>query len=147
MKNIHTAQDIFDTVATHLLTQGKRSVNEAGGCAYRGVNGQMCAIGVLIPDELYSAERMEGQDVTMVIKECVTGDMELATVLNNNLKLCNELQLLHDQVTPIVWQSRLYRIARRYNFDTTAIDELNTVGIQLTGLCRRIMRTRRIHFA
>jgi hypothetical protein len=56
-----TDQEIFDTVAKHLIAQGKQSLlpqvagdSEYNGCAYRGENGTKCAIGCLIPDELYN---------------------------------------------------------------------------------------------
>lgn len=54
-----TNQEIFDKVATHLLSQGKRSALGGVGCAYRGDGGLQCAIGCLIPDELYRYE-LEG---------------------------------------------------------------------------------------
>lgn len=51
-------QEIFNTVATHLLTQNARSMGtapqmEGRGCLYRGENGRMCAVGCLIKDEFY----------------------------------------------------------------------------------------------
>lgn len=49
-----TLQEVFDKVARHLLTQGQRSIlRETGRCAYRGDEGCMCAVGVLIADEHY----------------------------------------------------------------------------------------------
>lgn len=50
-------QAIFDRVVTHLLTQKRRSVTITGGvrtCMYRAPNGDMCAIGCLIPDDVYT---------------------------------------------------------------------------------------------
>ncbi len=62
------AQDIFDTVAVHLIEQGEPSVDATGSCQYRdgvGANGKMlmCAIGCLIPDEMYDKVRMEGKPI------------------------------------------------------------------------------------
>ena len=56
-----SAQEIFDRVLTHLRKQRQPSVawhNPTGRlmCAYRGVFGQKCAAGVLIPDAVYSPE-------------------------------------------------------------------------------------------
>jgi hypothetical protein len=49
-------QKVFDTVVAHLRKQQTISRFENGkGCAYRGPNGTSCAVGCLIPDELYSA--------------------------------------------------------------------------------------------
>src|SRR5690349_11599184 len=48
------AQEIFDKVARHLLTQKEQS-RDSFSCAYRGVNqnGKIlsCAVGCLIPDD------------------------------------------------------------------------------------------------
>jgi len=57
-----TNQEVFDKVATHLLTQGKQSVNAGGTCLYRGPGGTSCAVGCLIPDKVYR-EEMEGNDL------------------------------------------------------------------------------------
>lgn len=60
-----TAQEAFDKVTAHLLEQKARSVISdspdrpvPGGktCCYRGENGMKCAIGALIPDEMYSPD-------------------------------------------------------------------------------------------
>lgn len=53
MPNQAEAQEIFNKVATHLLTQGKRSVASDGSCMYRGPEGTKCAIGCLIEDDEY----------------------------------------------------------------------------------------------
>lgn len=67
-----TEQDIFNTVARHLLTQGKKSMlkkphmhnprdtTNYDNCAYRGADNCMCGIGVLISNENYKPE-MEGR--------------------------------------------------------------------------------------
>lgn len=54
-----TEQEIFDKVAEHLQKQGHRALNEDGVCVYRGKNGTKCAVGALIPDELYDS-KIEG---------------------------------------------------------------------------------------
>lgn len=48
-----TQQEIFDAVLGHLRKQGKASVNDMDLCQYRGPGGASCAVGCLIPDELY----------------------------------------------------------------------------------------------
>ena len=47
-----TQQQIFDKVATHLLTQGAKSMM-GDTCRYRGSNGAKCAVGCLIKDDHY----------------------------------------------------------------------------------------------
>ena len=50
-----TNQEVFDKCLSHLRKQGKKSVDPHNQwqCMYRGGMGRMCAIGALIPDELY----------------------------------------------------------------------------------------------
>jgi len=44
-------QDIFDTVVTHLYTQGRRAITEGGDCLYLAPDGRRCAVGALLdPD-------------------------------------------------------------------------------------------------
>lgn len=60
-----TKQEIFDTVTTHLFTQGKRADVGKGSytsCRYRTGEGLKCAVGCLIKDEFYS-ETYEGSGV------------------------------------------------------------------------------------
>lgn len=49
---------IISTMAAHLAKQrGQSMVNRLGGvCAYRGVSGRRCAVGCLIPDEIYDRD-------------------------------------------------------------------------------------------
>ena len=48
-----TQQEIFDTVLAHLRKQGKAAMDDKGNGQYRGLDGTACAVGCLIPDELY----------------------------------------------------------------------------------------------
>lgn len=48
-------QETFDRVLDHLRKQGEPAVNNMGFCRYRTEDGRKCAIGALIPDELYQA--------------------------------------------------------------------------------------------
>ena len=49
---METAQEIFDTVYHHFITNKQpRSTNTFGGCQYRGPNGTKCAVGVLLTDD------------------------------------------------------------------------------------------------
>lgn len=50
-----TAQQIFDQVATHLLTQKEPSLAEdKKTCLYYAPDGKKCAVGCLIKDEYYT---------------------------------------------------------------------------------------------
>ena len=54
-------QDIFDFVATHLITQSVVSEDASGQCVYRSPDGLKCAIGCLIPDDAYRGN-LEGHE-------------------------------------------------------------------------------------
>lgn len=60
-------QQMFDTVTTALIKQGRPSMRDrSGGCAYRGDNGAACAVGHLITDKVYESigyARLEGDGV------------------------------------------------------------------------------------
>ena len=45
---------IVKTMAVHMAKQRDRSQNIAKMCEYRGEEGRQCAVGCLIPDEIYS---------------------------------------------------------------------------------------------
>lgn len=53
-----TNQELFDTVCSSLIKQGKPSVSSDGRCLYRSPDGCKCAAGFLIPDDKYDP-RME----------------------------------------------------------------------------------------
>lgn len=52
--------DVIKQIADHLAKQRDKSsqLSDEGQtfCAYRGLKGSMCAVGCLIPDELYNTE-------------------------------------------------------------------------------------------
>jgi hypothetical protein len=84
-----TAQDIFDTVALHLIVQGRRAI--AGNhCRYRAPSGDRCAIGVLLSDEVYK-RKMEGASVRGNSKY-------LPLSLQAHMGLLVDLQDVHDDV-------------------------------------------------
>lgn len=102
-----TEQQFFDKSARHLLKQRRRSTSatEEDYCLYRGPNGLMCAVGVCIPDELY-IKAMEGCSVSNLLKRY--------PLLHNyipNVELAEELQQLHDSVSPERWGDELWSIA------------------------------------
>lgn len=59
------SQAVFNTVAEHLLRQGRKSLDNFA-CAYRGENGAKCAVGVVIPDTLYEPE-IEGLALRLLL--------------------------------------------------------------------------------
>lgn len=119
-----TPQEIFDTVATHLFTQGKRAMDpNTDRCAYRTPDGKKCAIGCLIPDELYD-QGMEGYSVSCL----VDAKFLLPSFFNRNLRLLSSLQSVHDGIG--CWSSKeslraeLAKVADIYNLSTETLSQL-----------------------
>lgn len=62
-------QDYFNRSYLGLKSQGfERSRSSIVGCAYRGSNGMKCAIGHLIPDEMYNSI-IEGNGIISTIRK------------------------------------------------------------------------------
>lgn len=109
-----TNQEIFDTVKTHLLTQMEKSIaaiteHNNDICAYRGLNGLKCAIGCLIPDELYS-RKLEGKAVACLPTKIIQS-------IGRNVELLTQLQELHDHMPVENWKVGLKRIAKEFNLN------------------------------
>jgi len=109
-----TAQQVFDIVATHLLTQMERAVIGKKGvsaCQYRGGKCQYragklsCAGGCLIPDEEYDKNLLENKDWGQLVRASI--------VPKNYSWLIVRLQLLHDNYLPPLWKERLKMLAER----------------------------------
>ena len=104
-----TKQEMYDKVKAHLLTQGAKSSIPGIDCAYRGEHGRKCAIGVLIPDEVYSPE-MEGRTVGLL--SIVYPNIELKYLeIEGTIRFANKLQQIHDFYSPCVWENKLHELA------------------------------------
>lgn len=94
-----TQQEIFDKVIKHLESQNWQlsyepsSSNGQPACMYRGDAGMSCAIGCLIPDDVYDAG-MEHQSVRAIVETYEA--LPAFFRVNDNLELFCELQDLHD---------------------------------------------------
>ncbi len=115
-----TPQEVYDKVKTHLLTQGKRAVvedhpNVYPEGVYRTAAGLKCAIGCLIPDELYNPD-LEGASAC---SPGVWGLISQAHDLAESLRpLIHALQGVHDN--PLLnpakdWEPALQNIALRFD--------------------------------
>lgn len=94
-----TDQQIFDKVWQHFVVErGPWSVNRYGTCQYRGPRGQKCAVGVLIPDDMYqpSMERIEVGDLVFYHQFQAVVDY-LDTTNERRAKLLQDLQKAHDE--------------------------------------------------
>lgn len=115
-------QEIFEKVATHLFTQGERAMG-IEVCQYRADNGRMCAVGCLIPDELYNP-RMEENDAITII-----GNFPLPNYFKKNKMLLDALQSVHDHApnwyNTIAMRNRLEAIGGDFNLNTKFLTELS----------------------
>lgn len=123
MHKLPPAQEIFNKVSTHLLTQG-RPAREEDRCRYRTTDGLFCAVGCLIPDELYSSS-FEGKTVIKIIRELYAQGR--ADWLEHQ-SLLEKLQWAHDENPPLedgyfnlkVLRTRLTYIAELFKLEFSA---------------------------
>lgn len=108
-------QETFNLIATHLMNQEIKSISETGSCKYYGPDELKCAIGCLIPEELYSKE-LEGQSVRSLIQSSELLHNELAIILKkHDIRLLVALQDIHDGVAPRLWREALIAKAKSQN--------------------------------
>lgn len=120
------AQEIFDTVALHLLKQGRRTTNPdiPEMCVYRGANGTKCAVGVLIPDEAYDS-MMEGRTVVGLLSH---PEFKIPRWMWNNETLLIELQNVHDVEHnwkgSTTMKAALSKVAKESSLTSEVLEEL-----------------------
>ena len=112
-------QEIFDKVANHLLTQNKKSMLTSSGCClYRGPNGTKCAIGALIPDNLYKEKWDECPiDICGVLNDSRKLKKYLKIEDASDANFLQSLQSIHDEYEPISWESLLKEFAIDYRLE------------------------------
>ena len=97
-----TKQEVYDIVMDHLWHQNKQAGKQEPdlayfSCLYRAPDGSKCAIGCLIPDELYDPV-FESNDIDYMMDH-INGDdqNQFYSFLDRNHHLLMELQLVHDE--------------------------------------------------
>ncbi len=122
-----TNQEVFDKVLAHLRQQGRASFIVTGTlgtfgditCMYRSDSGDMCAVGCLIPDELYSLS-MEESTIDDVLAKSPTLQQLFDGV---DFELLSDLQFAHDMLMPkegyddseiSMWEYEMAEIATKY---------------------------------
>ena len=118
-------QTIFTKVKDHLLKQNKKCFEEGVGerCMYR--QGELsCAVGVLIPDEVYHS-KMEHQPVDILLEEnkgfkdlfeFESYDM-ITSIDCQKVELLKELQEIHDEDYVWDWEIQLKKLAKEFDLD------------------------------
>lgn len=103
-----TAQEVFDQITRHLLTQGKAARSPAGACRYRVETQEAvlkCAAGCLIADEEYT-DSMEGEPWERLVVH--------RTVPEEHCELISSLQNVHDTYSTREWPEQFERVAAHY---------------------------------
>lgn len=108
-----TEQEVFDKVKAHLLQQNSKALYKGSGGVYKAEDGKKCAVGCLIPDELYE-ERFEGLGVLTLLQES-TKLRELFEGVDTVLLM--DLMLIHDTKDPIDWPECLNNLAEAHALD------------------------------
>jgi hypothetical protein len=134
-----TNQEIFNTVVTHFASMKHRSMLEDGEtCAYRAPDGNKCAIGVLIPDDVYKPD-IEGQGFSFDYSDADVNMWINSTFTIDNYGLLCSLQTAHDLSR--YWrqeegrerlQQELRYIASANNLDASVIDSVTWVDLDGT---------------
>jgi hypothetical protein len=110
-----SAQEVFDQVATHLLTQDRQSKNGAL-CAYRSNDGLMCAAGCLIGDSEYATEldnSGNGNTWGLLVGR--------GWVPSEHAALIRQLQSVHDCYIPVAWKAELLLVADAHNLSPAVV--------------------------
>lgn len=106
------AQEVFDQVARHMMTQKEKS-QDNHSCLYRS-DGLKCAAGCLIADEEYSKDFERKGWGGLVQEGSVPGAHEL---------LIKDLQRVHDLKDPEEWKDWLLEVAEEYELSHGVLDD------------------------
>ena len=118
-------QTIFTKVKDHLLKQNRKCFEEGEGerCMYR--QGELsCAVGVLIPDEVYHS-KMEHQPVDILLEEnkgfkdlFEFESYDMVTLIDRQkVGLLKELQEIHDEDFVWCWEIQLKKLSKEFDLD------------------------------
>jgi hypothetical protein len=99
-------QITFDTVVTGLRKQKDRSVGENGSCVFRSPNGNKCAVGMLVPDDLYDPLFDNPKS-----EKCI---WDLDVMKEHDRDLCSALMIVHDQKAIEDWEKQFEGVAVRF---------------------------------
>jgi hypothetical protein len=95
-EGIHSATEVTDFVREQLIKQGKPAKFEAGPCYYRTADGCKCAIGHLIPNELYQKE-MEGRWLSGLLEHFKDHlGIDPINISSRKVNHLGNLQYIHD---------------------------------------------------
>lgn len=109
-----TKQEAFDRVWEHFIVDGQPLSRVGGRCYYRSPFGAKCAIGLLIPDELYRDEFDSGGGMSATTLLQRPEFQEFQPLLTGGF--CERLQAAHDcSDSRIGMEERMRRIAEEHS--------------------------------
>lgn len=127
-----TPQQIFNTVATHLFTQGQQSRDDAyfGKCGYKTKTGLTCAVGCLIEDYYVSdMDLLDSSDIKTVYYRF---RKILPEWIEGNMELLEYLQAVHDNTTNWatvdLMKESLTEVASKHNLDYSVLNKFERFG-------------------
>lgn len=92
----NSLDEIQQEVIRRLKAQGCQAISVDETCQYKTATGMKCAVGVLIPDELYSVE-MEGYGIHSLFSKFPSlNDLFHPEILESAINLLGSLQRIHD---------------------------------------------------
>ena len=111
-------QEVFNKVLAHLRKQGRAAMDDESTCVYRAPNGTSCAVGCLLPDNLYDP-RIEGESVDALVWTRAGDFPAIAAFLERfDIDLLIDLQIAHDRRLAdygvAFWDQRMAGIAEEY---------------------------------
>lgn len=126
-----TAQETFEKVARHLFEQGVRAADGVGveaACVYRGKNGTKCAVGCLIPDEMYSPY-FEGSTVFALLHGHACQKLPEDWEYREHEDLLSSLQMVHDAAgnweSTLAMRGNLKDVGKMHGLDTAFLEGLS----------------------
>lgn len=137
-----TNQEAFDRVAKHLFAQKQRCLRPIKSilyedpvtvCSYRNAIGQKCAIGALIPDELYKPSYESMRIDSLLVKEEAMTELFKGT----SVALLIDLQAVHDGFSQTdlkqlldSWRHSLQVVASRYDLSKQDMEQAYVAALE-----------------
>lgn len=107
-------QEIINTVYSHLKTQGEPAHDTYGMCSYRTASGLKCAIGCLIPNDLYNIS-IETKRVSSLYKNGFLQRI-FPGITEEDVEFLDKLQIIHDNFFDQL-DSKIQNLCSEYNLE------------------------------
>jgi hypothetical protein len=128
----YTNQELFDKIATHLITQNEKAVDSKGHCVYLNHAGKKCAVGCLFDETTYS-KKFEGITICYFIEFknflpdqqrkviAIQKALEIAGIEINQYPLLSDLQKIHDTTHITDWKYMLTGVALKFKLNSDVL--------------------------